>query len=238
VASIAVGKTIGVAPEADLYYIASRTGDLGIFKTFTVNFRYYAQALRRVLEINRQLPAGRRIRVVTMQVGWSKSRAGYDEITAACDEAKAAGLFVVSSSLEEVHGLKFHGLGRPPLADPDKFESYEPGLWWAKDFSGSKWSADRLLVPMDSRTLASHTGADEYFFCRSGGWSWSVPYIAGVYVLACQVEPKMTPERFWELALKTGRTIQLEHDGEHVPFGPIIDPVALIEAIGRPPSAK
>ena len=43
----------------------------------------------------------------------------------------------------------------------------------------------------------------------------------------------MTPKRFWELALKTGRTIQLERDGKQTPFGPIIDPSALIDAIKR-----
>ena len=241
VASIAVGKTIGVAPEADLYYIGSSTGDYGGFDTFTFNFRYYAQAVRRVLEINRQLPADRKIRVVAMQVGWNKGQAGYDEITAACNEAKAAGLFVVSSSLAEVHGFKFNGLGRPPLADPDKFESYEPGLFWANNFQPdnpmyAKFYADQLLVPMDSRTLASFSGADEYFFCRSGGCSWSIPYIASVYALACQVEPKMTPERFWELALKTGRKVQFERDGKQVPLGPMIDPPAMVGAIGHLPN--
>jgi hypothetical protein len=235
VASLAVGKTIGVAPGGDLYYIGSWTGDFGGFGTFIFNFRHYAQAVRRVLEINRQLPADRKIRVVAMQVGWSKNQAGYEEITAACNEAKAAGLFVVSSSLEEVHGFKFQGLGRAPLADPDKFESYEPGLFWAYEFrpddpAHMKWFVDRLLLPMDSRTLAAFTGADDYFFCRQGGWSWSIPYLAGVYALACQAEPKMTPERFWELALKTGRTIQLKRDGKDVRFGPIIDPAALIGA--------
>ena len=134
VASIAVGKTIGVAPEADLYYVGSWTGDFGDFGAFTFNFRYYAQAVNRILEINRQLPADRKIRVVAMQVGWNKGQAGYDEITAACNEAKTAGLFVVSSSLEEVHGFKFNGLGRSPLADPGKFESFEPGLFWANQF--------------------------------------------------------------------------------------------------------
>ena len=239
VASIAVGKTIGVAPEADLYYIGSWTGDFGAAGTFTFNFRYFARAVRRILEINRQLPPDRKIRVVAMQIGWTKNQAGYDEIAAACEEAKAAGLFVVSSSLEDVHGFRFHGLGRPPLADPDKFESYEPGLFWADQFRpnsplAAKFYADRLLVPMDSRTLANFSGPKEYFFCRSGGWSWSTPYIAGVYALACQAEPKMTPKRFWELALKTGRTIQLKREGKQVPFGPIIDPSALIDAVGRP----
>lgn len=243
VTSIAVGKTIGVAPEADLYYIGSWTGDVGIFGAFTFNFKYYAQAVRRILEINRQLPADRRIRVVAMQVGWNKRQAGYDEITAACNEAKAAGLFVVSSSLVAVHGFKFNGLGRSPLADPDKFESYEPGLFWTDTFRPddplhAKFYADQLLIPMDSRTLASFSGAKEHFFCRTGGCSWSIPYIAGVYALACQVEPKMTPKRFWEVALKTGRTIQLKRDGKLVPFGPIIAPSELIDAIRRPPSPQ
>jgi beta-glucanase (GH16 family) len=238
VASIAVGQTIGVAPGADLYYIGSWTGDFGGLGGFTFNFRYYAEALRRVLEINRQLPADHKIRVVAMQVGWSKNQKNYEEITAACNEAKVAGLFLVSSSLEEVHGFKFHGIGRAPLADPDKFESYEPGLFWAYEFRPDdavhmKWFVDRLLVPMDSRTLAGFMGADDYFFCRQGGWSWSIPYIAGTYALACQADPTMTSERFWKLALKTGRTILLKHGGKDVPFGPIIDPVALIKATGR-----
>ncbi|MDD5371658.1 MAG: hypothetical protein PHQ40_21465, partial [Anaerolineaceae bacterium] len=52
VASIAVGKTIGVAPKADLYIIAAYPGD-GFAEgqdKFTYNFQYYAQAIRRVLE--------------------------------------------------------------------------------------------------------------------------------------------------------------------------------------------
>jgi hypothetical protein len=137
-----------------------------------------------------------------------------------------------------VHGFKFHGLGRSPLADPDKFESYEPGLFWAGEFGYSnagtqKFYVNRLLIPMDSRTLASFTGAEDYFFCRCGGWSWSIPYVAGVYALTCQIEPEIPPERFWELALKTGRIVQLEHDGRQMPLGPIIDPASLINTLGR-----
>jgi hypothetical protein len=238
VASIAVGKTIGVAPEADLYYIGSWTGDADKAGVFTFNFRYFAQAVRRILDVNRHLPADRKIRVIAMQIGWDKTQAGYAEITAACDEAKAAGMFVVSSSLEEVHGLRFSGLGRSSLADPDKFESYEPGLFWAREFGYTNmptqpFYVNRLLIPMDSRTLASFTGAEDYFFCRCGGWSWSIPYIAGVYALACQVEPKITPDAFWEAALKTGRTIQLERDGRQMPLGPIIDPASLIDTLER-----
>ena len=147
------------------------------------------------------------------------------------NEAKIDGVFVVSSNLEQTYGFKFDGLGRSPLADPSIFESYEPGWWWAENFYAGKRSSDRLLIPMDSRAMASSTGVDDYFFCRNGGWSWSIPYIAGIYALAAQVDPTLTPDRFWSVAMETGRIIQLTHNGETIPFGPIIDPVALIDKL-------
>jgi len=233
VASIAVGKTVGVAPDANLYYIGSWTGDWGTGgpNNFTWNFHYYAQAVQRILQINQQLPEGRKIRVIALQVGWSPDQAGYDEITTAVKEAKAADLLVVSSSLEQTFGFKFDGLGRTPLADPEKFESYEPGIWWAKNFYAGIRYSDRLLVPMDSRTTASPSGVGEYVFYRQGGWSWAIPYIAGIYALATQAKPTLTPDEFWFTAMKTGRVIELKQGDKAIPFGPILDPVALVAAV-------
>jgi hypothetical protein len=223
---------VGVAPQADLYYIGSWTGDWGAgTNDFTWNFKYYAQAIRRILEINRQLPAGSKIRAIAMQVGWSPDQAGYDDINQAVKEARAAGVFVASSSIEQIYGFKFNGLGRPPLGDPDQFASYEPGMFWAGRISSDSQLTGRLLVPMDSRTTASPGGAGEYAFYRQGGWSWSIPYIAGVYTLAAQVDPAITPDRFWELALQTGKTIQITRDGKAVSMGPILDPLALVAAL-------
>jgi hypothetical protein len=230
VASIAAGRTVGVAPESSLYYIATWVGDW-TDKGLERHFRYHAQGVRRILEINEQLPETQKIRVISMQVRWKPEDAGYDEITAAVDDAKAAGMLVVCSSIEQVHGFKFHGLGRAPLSDPEAFESYEPGSWWAEEFYNGERFSDRLLVPMDSRTTASPLGDDEYVFYRQGGWSWSIPYIAGMYALAVQVDPAITPEQFWSLAMQTGRTIELDHNGETIALGPIIDPVALIRAL-------
>lgn len=127
--------------------------------------------------------------------------------------------------------MHFHGLGRQPLADPNKFESYLPGLWWEKDFYSGMPLKDTLLIPMDSRTTASEQGPQHYVFYRQGGWSWSIPYIAGMYALAAQVKPDITPEEFWETALQTGRTIQIQHDGKEYEFGVILDTQALIDAL-------
>jgi len=225
VASIAVGKTIGVAPQADLYYLASPS-------CFNYDdFACLARSVRRIIEINKTLPSDSKIRVLSISRGWMPDEKGYAEITAAVNEAKDAGIFVISSSLSETYGYHFHGLGRNAMSDPNKFKSYEPGLWWQADFYQNGFSTDTLLVPMDSRTTASPTGTEDYVFYREGGWSWSIPYLAGMYALAVQVKPDITPEAFWDTALKTGKTIQLQHDGKDYKFGVILDPQALINAI-------
>jgi len=235
VVSIAVGKTVGVAPEADLYYIGQFNGE-NVDGKFSWTFESLARGVNRVLEINEQLPLERKIRVISISVGWGPSQKGYEQIKEAANKAKAAGMLVICSSVEQVHGFRFHGLGRHPLADPDDFTAYGPGSWWARLFDeGNPKHAEpnRLLVPMDARTTASPTGVDEYVFYGEGGWSWSIPYIAGIYALAAQVEPSVTPDRFWALALRTGRTVGLHRDGKEHRFGPILDAAELIAGLRR-----
>jgi hypothetical protein len=234
VASIAAGKSVGVAPEADLYFIATSFGDYSNPVQGQVAFSNAAIALWRLLNVNDQLPPEKKIRVISMSIGWNESDEGYQEIHAVCQAAKARGILVVSSSIEQEFGLKFHALGRNPLADPDSFDSYVPGMFWANDFYANpenSFYANRLLVPMDSRCTASPTGNNDYVFYREGGVSWSIPYIAGMYALCAQVKPSITPDLFWSKALSTGRYINLLHNGQTIRFGPILDPAALIGAL-------
>jgi hypothetical protein len=231
-ASVAAGKTVGVAPEAELFFVAPYR--LGGQEDDTPTLQYLAQGIHRILEISEQLPQGKKIRVISMSIGWTPSHEGYDLITEAVQKARAAGMMVVCCVIELVYdGCNYDLLGRSPLADPDIFESYEPALFAAESFWAGHPSDDKnnLFVPVDSRTTASDEGIDEYIFDRGGGSSKAPPYIAGVYALAVQVDPAITPERFWALAIKTGRTIELERKGQKRRLGPIIDPVALISTL-------
>jgi hypothetical protein len=215
VASIAVGKTVGVAPGADLYYVAETHGLFQPDHKFEWDFSYLARSVERILEVNRRLPEKSKIRVISISVGWNPQQKGYAEIVAAVEKAKKEGLFVVSSSLFATydHKLSFHGLEREPMADPDRFKSYRPGLWWTDQFyiQGTIAGPPRetLLVPMGSRSTASPTGPRDYVFYREGGWSWSIPYIAGLYALACQIKPAITPEIFWAKAIETGDSVEI-----------------------------
>jgi hypothetical protein len=60
-----------------------------------------------------------------------------------------------------------------------------------------------------------------------------MPYLAGVYALAAQMNPAITPDRFWALAMKTSRTTAFQHGERAYTLGPIIDPVALIDELAR-----
>ena len=235
VASIAVGKTVGVAPDADLYYIAETHGVIR-GNEFDWDFTWVAQSIDRLLEVNASLPKERKIRVISISVGWGPKQKGYAEVMGAVRRAGKQGVFVISTSLEQTHDLAFHGLGRNPVALPNTAASYCPGSWWAGYFwkHPRRFTAKpRLLVPMDSRCTASPTGPDDYVFYAGGGWSWSVPWIAGLYALACQAQPDITPETFWAAAMKTGDTIHISKDKQETDFGVIANPVALIENLQK-----
>ncbi len=237
VASLAAGKSVGVAPEADLYYIAV---DLAKGQDASGNYLYdfskAAQAVRRILEINQQLPAERKIRVISISFGWASNLTGYDEINAAVAEARAQGLFVVSANptMEAGYGFKLGGLERSPLADPDRIVSYaRPQIcsYYAERIFMCQ--AGRLLVPMSSRTAASPMGAKSYAFYRLGDESWTIPYLAGMYALAAQVDPEITPERFWDIAMQTGHSLNITGTAGIYTLGPILDPGGVIEALGK-----
>lgn len=231
VSSIAVGRTIGVAPEANLYYIAAWPFDLSNPSSQNLDFSHLAQAVRRIIEVNEQLPEGQKIRVISMSQGFPPTASGYDDIISAIEEAKDAGIFVISVSLDDTYGWQFIGMERDPYSDPDDFQSYQPAYWLQDLYFTNGFPPDKLWVPMGSRTTASQTGVDEYVYYRLGGMSWATPYLAGMYALAAQVKPDITPEQFWETALQTGKTIQLQHGGKEYEFGVILDPQALIEAL-------
>lgn len=162
----------------------------------------------------------------------------------AVNNAKEQGIFVISSSLENTYGYKFSSLCRNPLKDPKLASSYEPGLFWANKYyenykessskvggSNSINDSEALLVPMDSRTTASSTGIDDYVFYREGGWSWPIPYMAGVYALACQSKPDITPDIFWSKALETGDIIKVLNNSKEYELRKIVNPIRLIDEI-------
>ncbi|MCX6328254.1 MAG: S8 family serine peptidase [Bacteroidia bacterium] len=108
VASIAVGKTVGVAPEADLYYISSWDGSLfswikyKLFNTRDINRKWAVKSIYRLLEINRTLPLDKKIRIISLSFGSNRRN-----FLKAIETAGKEGVFVISTSLSTTHNLRF-----------------------------------------------------------------------------------------------------------------------------------
>lgn len=233
VTSIAVGKNCGVAPDADVYYIASTFGRYGV-GGMKINLNYMADSIDRILEINTLLPEEKKIRVISISRGFTSER-GADAVRSAIERAKEAGVFVITTAPEDNYGFSLMGLGKEPTADPDDVSSYAPGHFWSEYFyNGEMADASKmLLVPMDARTYASCNGTTGYEFGASGGLSWSVPWLAGLYALCLQTDDELTPERFIEAAFETGTVQTTEYQGESYELGTIVNPAALIEELER-----
>jgi hypothetical protein len=64
-----------------------------------------------------------------------------------------------------------------------------------------------------------------------GGVSWMMPFSAGLYALAVQVDPNLTLDQFWKLAFSTAEPLEVMHAGTTYKIGKLINPPALIAAL-------
>jgi len=227
VASLAAGKTVGVAPEADLYFIGQTNGERKPGGEFEFDLASIAQSINRLVEVNRQLPAGRKIRVISISLGLMPQFKGYEETMKAIAAADREGILVLSVGNDTV---PVDGLGRAPSADPEKTDSFTHGMMFTANGNGA--GANILQVPMDSRTMADPNGDDVYYFSRVGGQSWIIPWTAGLYALACQVYPDVTPAIFREAALSTANAITFKRDGKDYTLEKVVNPVRLMDKLG------
>ncbi len=203
VASILVGRRIGVAPAASLTFFA-----VPVWANDNI---VYVRAINRILELNASLPAGERIRVVSISDGAFASCAHRLEWNDALWAAETAGIMIVTCD-RSLH--PFGILSLDPGTPADDRANYKPGRYSSKD--------DLIRVPGSNRGLASHRGNDVYTFYREGGMSWGAPYIAGLAALAFQVHPEATPGMIWQTLVSTAASTAA---------GPIVDPEAFIESI-------
>ena len=234
VASIALGKTVGVAPEALLYFLADDVGT-GAGSSFVRDMTYYAEDVDRFTALNETLPENEKIRVISMSVGWMPDTVGAEELEAAIERARAAGIAVVCVNSRDPLLEPWMGMGRRPYGDPNRLEDCLPGAFWEESlYSGEYRGTDGslLLVPMDGRTAASPAGGAEYAYFAGGGMSWAAPYVAGLYALACQVKPEVTYEEFLSTAQATARPVSVWKGETEYPYGRVVDPAALLEALG------
>lgn len=222
-ASIAVGRTTGVAPEADLYFVGVLfENPRGLF----LMPHLFAQAIRRLVEINRALPEDRKIRAISLSQGWGDAGIGSEDAEAAVALARREGIAFFSVTHECAYG----GVACPPGGDPDSFADYEPAWMWRDDRFGDLTRARLFSIPIDHHTVASETAPDALSHFAIGGHSMGPPFVAAVYALAAQADPGITPERFLRLGMRRAWRRPGATQADRI-RSIILDPGGLIDAV-------
>lgn len=231
-ASIAVGKTIGVAPDSKLYHIASTFWHYDKGAT-VLDFSITADCIDRILEVNKLLPENEKIRVIAISWGMSPQNNGYKEFIEAVERADKQNVFVVTTSTKEYYkNFVLGGIDRDYLADPDDFGSYKIASWLESSlYQNSDNLRDSILFPMGSRTYASSTGEKDYEIQCLGGLSWAVPWCAGLYALCCQVKPDITPQEFIEVVSNTSVPLEVVLGGKTYQSGKMVNPAGVIKTL-------
>jgi hypothetical protein len=184
VASLLVGENIGTAPGAKLYYAAvpSWKGDAS----------YYANALDWIVETNKNLPAGKKIRVVSISAAPTSSNKDFtngEKYLESVKRATEAGILVLDCSSENGRigacGYNFD--------NPEDVSLCKPG------FSSSPVWNDKsdILAPVRYRTTAEEysKGVSSYQYDGDGGLSWGIPYAAGVLAMGWEIKPELTADQ-------------------------------------------
>jgi len=209
VSSILCGKNIGVAPDAKLTYFAVPPN---------ADTDAYIDAISRVIEYNKTLPDDEKIHTVSISYGFPIDKDEKQEVRLheVIKQANETDMFVITTSLDKTHNLPFLGADRDISADLDNPNNYkEPVFIQKKNLPSSNntnsthtFNSDvsvppTLLVPQDRVTVASPTGDSNYTYYTDGGMSWATPYLAGVYAIAKNTFPNLTPEKFFSAAYTT-----------------------------------
>ena len=222
VASILAGKTLGVAPECNLYYVSYNT-NLENDETSALGM---VQGVQYILDLNETLPEKDKIQVISLSRNFVNGSPYYQEFLAVKKRAEENGmfLFTVQTPMDK---YCFAGLKKESTANPDNFQAYRPIDRMATDY----WKVSAVYVPEANITTASPTGIEDYVFYGYSGISWAVPYYAGCYALALQADTTITPEGFYQLAIDTGIYAQWKEDGAEKRIGPILNPRGIIEVL-------
>jgi serine protease AprX len=205
VSSIAVGKTCGVAPGASLYYFA--------VPMWKPDNQPYCDAIDKLIKLNADPKTTERVRVVSISTGMFSRQTNFERWKEALQKAEENGILVVTCAQDSIH---YGMLARIAGKDPDDPAGYKSGIYGVRPGA--------VLVPTSNRTTAGHTGSDVYTYWREAGMSWAAPYLAGLAVLAYQVNPEIEPKKIvslWqETAVKTN-------------VGAIVQPKDFIEAVRK-----
>lgn len=216
VTSVLVGNSTGVAPNANVYYVAVPSWEL--------DSKYYAEGIDWIIEQNQLLNSNERIRVISISGAPSGDGSPFKEnhnlYNEAVSRANKEGIMILDCRSNEATGII--GPAYSTSNTPDDISTYKAGF--PSDEQEIYWE-NFIFTPCSNRTLAEEyiEGSYSFQYYGQGGLSWGIPYASGVLALGWQINPDLSNEEIITMLKETSYTNEIGNK--------IIYPEAFINAV-------
>ncbi len=180
VLSLLAGKDIGTAPEAEVYFYGH--------SAWLADQTTHAECLYQIIEQNKKLPEGEKITMVGFSDNIDSSEDNAEAFEEATKAAEDAGIMVWFCA--DYSSGSFIPMSNKN--DPDNV---------VYDFG----RAD-IVVPTAGRTTSAVMDGSEYIYWSTGGLSWAMPYVLGLYAIAGEIDPDITKEELYNTLCETAET--------------------------------
>lgn len=227
-ASLAVGETVGVAPNAKLYYFAVDAVD----SFGKHDGAIYAKVLHRILELNDTLPQNEKIRAIALPDNTTGK--GQKKLEKAMQDAYNKSIYVASMNRTRLHTFHFAGTGHSANADPDDSSVYTVATaYQPRAANKDDHLINAIFLPLDTRTVAAPSGQSDYIYNSIGTPDNGVAYLIGLYALTVQVNPDITPSIFSSTIYNTAGTLVVDNYGISYTINHLVNPLDLIATVAK-----
>lgn len=183
--SILAGKNTGVAPDSTVFFFGH--------PTWIEDQSTNAEALEKIIEINKTLPEDQKIRVVGLSDEPYPRVKNSDAYAEAIKKAEDSGIMVINRQMP----IGVLEIQYP--SDKDNPKSYR----LAHRFSPNHIS-NLLWVPANGITTASDGNPSHFIHWTDGFVNLSIPYIVGTIALGLQVDPQLTKQEAVSFLYQSG----------------------------------
>lgn len=176
------GKNLGVAPKAKLWFYETGQGRNNIINDLII-------ALKDIYEKNKK---GANIKVISISGSRHRENPEFQEVY---QKLLNQGCYIIDSPL---FGENFTSIN----VDANTGELYYTDR--QEQAMGSE-IATKIAIKTGGKMTPLVTTENDYLYCGQASYSWSIPILAGYFVLALQVSPDLTYDEFLDLARTTAK---------------------------------
>lgn len=165
----------------------------------------FANAIRDIIEKNKNLPDDKKIKTIVMGWGFYRDNPKYEEYIQLCREAVNNGIFIMSNNVNELYGIDIFGTNREALSDVNSATSYKCVTYNNPEACkgiDKKYLDKFLYLPQQHLTIANSDGKSIQYEGNDGGQCWTNA-IGALYNDFLCIKPDLKPQEFVDLLLAT-----------------------------------